>query len=266
MQCILQCSKSDICSIAVVDSLICNMYTQNELKDLNMIDSLNSTIFIKNELKNSNQIDSLDSTIYINKSNDSISQYLIHYWPFNGNYLDVITNKSLYNLNKASLTTDRFGRNSSSLKLNYGNLQAQDGIYFYGDFTLTTWVKMYALNATVRFFKMIAQSGTSLLFCLTFSANTGPFYAFSNGNQAANTSLTIGKWQHLAYTIKGTTLSIYIDGLCVYTGFTSQISPQVFNSVYFGYPYSPYVDLDDVKIYNRSLTQSEIIQSSLINL
>ena len=173
----------------------------------------------------------------------------------------------IYNPFKASLTTDRFGRNNSSLNLNYGYLRAQDGTYFYGDFTMTTWVKMYALNATRRFFRMVSPSGTLILFCLTFSANTGPFYAFSNGNQAANTSLTIGKWQHLAYTIKGTTLSIYIDGICVYTGFTSQIGPQLFNSVYFGSNVNqPYADLDDVKIYNRSLTQSEIIQSSLINL
>ena len=123
--------------------------------------------------------------------------------------------------------------------------------------------------STKRFFTFSTLSGNNVYFCLTSSGSYNPYFGINNGNQMANTSLILGQWQHLAYTIKGSALSIYLDGLLVYNGLTTPISLENNIDVYFGFKTVvnlPKVQLDDVKIFSRSLTQSEIIESSLNNL
>ena len=227
-------------------------------------------IFIKSDLKESDLIYSTTSTMYVKKvyNQTQTNKYLINYWPFNGNYFDTISNISLFNSINNSLVTDRYGRANYSLYLNNGYVQAPNGYYIYGDFTLTTWVKMKTLVAYKRFFRLTQLNGTVAYFSLSHNYTTkyAPYFSYFNGDQIANTSLTIGKWQHLAFTIKQTTISIYIDGLCVYQGMSLPIQTQYFKNVYIGYNGSPDAELDDIKIYNISLTQAEIIQSSFTNL
>ena len=138
-ECMLECSKNFLCSLVIVDSLNCNIVNQIQLTASNMIYSPTSTIYVKN-----------DSNQY--------NQYLIHYWPFNGNYNDVISNANLFNGKNNSLISDRFNRTNSSLYLNYGYLQVPNGYYIYGDFTLTIWVKMYTLEP--------GRTKTKTRFCL----------------------------------------------------------------------------------------------------
>ena len=250
-QCISKCSQSSLCTIAIIDSSICSMYIKNDLNGLNVIYSPTSTIYIK--------------TSY------HINQYLIHYWSFNRNYLNHIANTNLNQTNglNYALVTDRFGRSNSSLYLNYGLIQAPNGNYIYGDFTLTVWVKIYSLDSMRRFFTLSTQTGGNIFFCLTSSGSTGPYYGNLNGNQAGNVSLNSSKWQHLAYTIKASTLSIYLDGILIYNGPTTPVSFEINFNVYFGFKTAvnlPRAELDDFKIFSRSLTQSEIIESSLNNL
>ena len=243
LQCISDCSDNFLCSMAIVDSKTCNVYNRIQITNLmNLTDSFTSTIYVKY----------------------SYNQYLIHYWPFNGNYYDIISNANLFNGLNNALVTDRYGRPSSSLYLNYGSLQAPNGAYIYGDFTLTTWVKMYALENARRLFIIPTSSGNNIFFSLTLNGS-GPYYYYKNGDQAASSQLTIGKWQHLAFTIKGSTLSIYIDGILKYNGQTTPITNEYHTNVFLGYQigHCPNAELDDVKIFNRSLTQTELIQSSL---
>ena len=129
----MSCKTNNFCSVAIIDSSICNIFSIFKVTDSNTIYSPTATIYVKN-------------------SNDEINNYLTHYWPFNGDYKDVISNAHLYNGMNDSLVTDRFDRPNSSLYLNYGSLQAPGGNYIYGDFTLTTWVKMFTLEPFRRFF------------------------------------------------------------------------------------------------------------------
>ena len=134
LQCILACKTNILCSIAIVDTIssICNIYQLIHVNDTNTIYSFNSIIFVKN-------------------SYNPAYQYLTHYWPFNGDYREVVSNSHLSNGTNYGLVTDRFGRSKSSLYMNYGQLQGPSGYYIYGDFTLMSWVKMYALEQSRRF-------------------------------------------------------------------------------------------------------------------
>ena len=87
-------------------------------------------------------------------------------------------------------------------------------------------------------------------------------------NYQAWISVKIGKWQHLAFTSKGTSFSIYIDGNRVHNSIITPFSLNFYTSVYFGQhdlSQLPNAEFDDIKIFNKSLTQTEIIQSSFNN-
>ena len=67
---------------------------------------------------------------------------LINYWPFTGDLNDEIGESHLKIGENANLVEDRFGNPKSAIRLNNGYLIAPSGTYFYGDFTLTVWIKL----------------------------------------------------------------------------------------------------------------------------
>ncbi len=90
----------------------------------------------------------------------------------------------------------------------------------------------------------------------------------SNGNYHATTSnsaLRIKKWDHFAFTLSGSVGSIYINGKLV--GQSSQYPPRLYTRIYnyIGKDNSISnvaminAELDDIKIFNKSLTNSEIL-------
>jgi len=154
MQCFLECSKHFFCSLAIIDHSICNIYNKIEISDKNTISSLSSTI-------------------YVRESFSQIEKYLIHYWPFNGNYYDIISNANLFNGLNDQLVADRFGRGNSSLFLNYGYLQAPPAFYIYREFTVTAWVKIFNLNNAQRLLVLGITGYTLVYFNLNYGGTRG---------------------------------------------------------------------------------------------
>ena len=145
-------------------------------------------------------------------------------------------------------------------------MQAPDDYYIYGDFTLTAWFKMNSFAFYARFLTLIRSSSPSrIVFSLTYNASK-PYYVYNNGGQISNTSISYERWQHLAFSNQGSTHSIYIDGVLVYSGVTTPIKYELNKPVWFGSidgVNGVYAQFDDIKIFNKSLSQTEIIQSSL---
>ncbi len=90
----------------------------------------------------------------------------------------------------------------------------------------------------------------------------GTFYAYINNggnNISASASPYSGTWHHFAETFDGTTMSLYIDGGLVTsktsaspsTGTSGSFSIGLANAVLNG-------SIDDVRIYNRALSATEI--------
>jgi hypothetical protein len=257
-QCIFQCSKSDLCSIAIVDSSICSLINYVQITDSIAIYSSTSTIYVKDQESLSKEI----------------NNYLIHYWPFNGNYFDVISNANLFNGLNASFVPNRFGRASSSVYLNYGCLQAPDGVYFRGDFTISVWLKPRSIVSDNRVLDFGVNSPDVDNIILAYA---GPYgHVCNNGTckwLSSPSSLKLNKWQHLAFSLSGSTGYLYINGKLVRsdTGFTTPravIRTNCFigKSNYGGGSQSVEAFFDDIKIFNKSLSQTEIIRNSFMNL
>ena len=137
------------------------------------------------------------------------------------------------------------------------------GIWFSGDFTLALWVKVISYGCCDRIMGLRDSSGSSFL-VFSLCSSQGPYIASSaSHNFIYSNRLQIGQWSHLAFTYSNSTAMIYINGIQVKQGACSVPSNINYNGInYFGFYQvgAPNAVFDDVMIFNRSLTQTEIQQ------
>ena len=131
--------------------------------------------------------------------------------------------------------------------------------FFNGDFTVTAWSYVYAYTTTQRILDCVANSGAMEFWLNNCFGPSGGYYGPSGGPVATpypmattyNTGSSIGhvgiftysslgtkQWGHVAYTMKGTTGTIYINGTL---GQSSQEPPLTAYSgsyCYFGKAYN----------------------------
>jgi hypothetical protein len=203
---------------------------------------------------------------------------LIAYYPFNGNADDESGNSYNGVVSNAILTSDRFGAavsaysfNGSSAGINIGN---QPVFGFSGDFTLSAWVRA----TTAQLAKYIVGKHYSIV-SNAYGLGTddsGRMYAFLHNNPTptgrpeiknAGPVLADGKWHHLVAVFeRDASLRGYLDGTQIGVSYsiTNHTKPLT-NSypLYVGRIASgSYFNggIDDVRIYNRALSPSEVLQ------
>ena len=80
----------------------------------------------------------------------SINSFLTNYWPLNNNLKDIISGANMIESYNANFTTDRLNKNLSCIYLKNGFLRLPAGVYFYGDFTFASWIKLYAYTTCTK--------------------------------------------------------------------------------------------------------------------
>ena len=172
-----------------------------------------------------------------------------------------------------SYVVDRFGNNNSALYLNNGYAMAPPGVYFDCTigFTAMLWIKLMALGSYPRIFEfsngMINESfifcfkeDTSLLMSSTSASTNDNWSIFAY----SNAPLTLGVWTHVATTINTIAKIVYINGIQVGSAAGStcrgihRTSCKIGRSDFFSGNPDLNGFLDDLKLFNRVLNQSEI--------
>jgi len=212
---------------------------------------------------------------------------LVGYWPFNGNANDASGNGNNGTVNGATLTTDRFG--------NVGKAYSFDGVNDYietphsstllfsqNEVSISTWISVSnwpQLNQIENYFlsKQSSLGNNQVGFhSYIFSGTTStPVKAitnrYKNGSSSTfgsvsiiNNNLGSGVWYNIIYTHNNSFDKIYIDGILVDSQNSVQLggtntAPLIFGCLnnYLG---NFNGKIDDIAIYNRALTQSEITQ------
>jgi hypothetical protein len=91
----------------------------------------------------------------------------------------------------------------------------------------------------------------------------------TTGNHQSTTLVRTGQWNHFATTLTGTNLRFYMNGVQMVSATVSRPKNIVRNTCYLGrsnWGDSPAnADVDELKIFNRSLTQSEVINDMNFN-
>ena len=201
------------------------------------------------------------------------SRNLQHHWPFNGNLNDIVSGANLIGASNAGFITDRRGSSSSALNLNNGYLTAPAARYFTGNFTISMWLKPQTQTSAGNYHRLIDFSNgdakDSIMFCLLNNLTPRPLIAVMNNGGVSsfpisNTLVQTNVWSHLAATLQGTLATLYLNGEVVAQGAQQVPNNVVRRQNFIGRGVNPtsgrtlLTDLDDLRIFNRSLSQAEI--------
>jgi hypothetical protein len=217
-------------------------------------------------------------------SQSSLTNGLVAYYPFNGNAKDESGNGDNGVVLQATLTADRFGQSGKAYWIN-GTSQA--GIQTAGTFlptgsqprTISLWLKPDQLitnMAQTWISGGLVQYGTGnaggSLFQAQFVWQSSPglvsFYLGTENVWGWNSWMSnwnFSRWHHAVWTIDGSTNAfLYVDGQKA--TFESSSTGVLFNTqsgpLFIGAAGGRYFTgcLDDVRIYNRALSPSEVAQ------
>jgi len=212
---------------------------------------------------------------------NDIDSGLIAYYPFDGNARDIKGGNGYLKSDMAVLTTDRFGmKNSaydfngstSSLFVNVDNIPAMDSAKTISWWYFSEAMPIYDLELGAENMIVLVDSTAGIGIQFGFRASGYKTKGFDTWQWGGGTFLDMdypefGSWHHCIYTYDGNTHKFYLDGEKISS---STVKPKsgVPNLLMFGnYPGGDQFykgKLDEVRIYNRALTQSEV--KNLYNL
>jgi hypothetical protein len=202
---------------------------------------------------------------------------LVGYWPFCGNANDASGNNNNGTVNGATLTSDRFGNANSAYAFNGGSnrivinnsiLPSQPTNY-----TISMWCFFDNSQQNQNGGDLLGDRNTSnynfKYRILTFG-NTIRFFSV-NGSDVSfvDANYLQSSWNHILVIgdIQNNTSKIYLNGILMST--SSIYYPSHLNATTIGANFAPgspgydpsiYGKLDDISIYNRALSASEIQQ------
>jgi hypothetical protein len=79
----------------------------------------------------------------------AVTAGLVNYWPVkSGVMADLVGNVSTTSAGSPQFTADRFGNANDAILVNSGTSvrNLPDGVYLFGDYTITAWVRNLACN------------------------------------------------------------------------------------------------------------------------
>ena len=202
---------------------------------------------------------------------------LVGYWPFCGNANDASGNGNNGTVNGATLSTDRFGNANSAYSFDGENdgIITPDYNFPYGNSnrTMSFWMKNEntgnSCSVPVRYG---IHSNSSAMWIL-HNNSCNPLYAygsvvvdFYNNFLVSQTTVPNNEWHFISVTTQGQSCKLYIDGILQGETTTSFSTISSNGSFYIGAdlvtPGGLFFNglIDDVSIYNRALSATEIQQ------
>jgi len=201
---------------------------------------------------------------------------LVGYWPFNGNAKDESGNGNDGIVNGATLISDRNGNLNSAYSfdgLNDG-IRTSDNNFPYGnsDRTITFWINNTSSGVNcaipVRYGLHSSDNGCWILHSNSCNSSypNGTLRAdFYNSGVWSNTTMSNNQWHFISMTLNGQNCTLYLDGNNIGQGSVS-INTIAYNRGFYIGADSVSVPnyffngvIDDIAIWNRALSNSEIL-------
>ena len=211
-----------------------------------------------------------------------LSDGLVAYYPFNGNADDESGNGNNGIVNGAELTADRYGNQNSAyhfsglLSSRYDKIIVDDDPVFHSShMSISLWVK----GSPTRWARLINKGKRGEGYSLLNYENKGImrswFHYTSLSDEVVLSKLTDSEtviddnvWKHVAVTFDGKIVNVFFNGkLDVstslegdYTLYQSTKDLEIGSGSDGSVEYPFNGDLDDIRIYNRALSESEVMQ------
>ena len=211
------------------------------------------------------------STASLIKSNSTLASGLVGSWTFDGpDITDKVYDRSGQNnngyiLNSATSTMETLGKLGQALNFDGvdDRVTLTNSLNLGTVNSLSVWVYWQGNNDSVV---VGGPDGNYMLFL----DGTNAYYSAGAGNfvQAAHGGIPVGQWTHFAVTRNGATVNIYKNGVAltpVNSNFGTpgaSVTIDTIGSYETGAPtmHQTRGKIDDVRIYNRELSASEVLQ------
>jgi rhamnogalacturonyl hydrolase YesR len=192
---------------------------------------------------------------------------LAAHWPLDGNYDDVTGNgfNAISGGNPLFVDPGHSGQSVYFNSASYLDCQNSAAMHLTGGASISAWIKssglkhQYASVVTkgLTAWRLIRNSWSSAMSFHFNAAGTGEFQA--NGQ----TAVLDNQWHHLVGVYDGSQVRLYVDGQLDAYGAAGAVKTST-DPVYIGSRVNRVSDrswegqIDDVRIYNRALTEAEI--------
>jgi len=201
------------------------------------------------------------------------SNGLVAYYPFNGNANDASGNGNNGVVNGATLTSDRNGNPNSAYSFNGANISiphnSNFGIIQTGQETISLWAFLEGAQTTQHLIGKRPNGAQSFNWQMSFNYGANQGLTFSGGipgntyGLVSNYRLPNLQWVNIVGTYSAGIWSLFVNGVLINTTTSSTFYNDVICPLTIGNSGSFeafYGKLDDIAIYNRALSQSEITQ------
>ena len=169
------------------------------------------------------------------------------------------------------MVNDRFNNPNSAIFLNAGYYLIPGGVYLSNDFTVTLWHYLKDLNHYRVFDIGDTVDGYNNIILMSARPPSAWLFTGVHSNIQALTTVVgpnnfiLNKWEHLAFTLQGTYLKIYLNGVVIASEPAANVPKVMFrNYAYLGKS-SATVDpnpigyYDEMRFYDRALNETEIL-------
>jgi len=147
------------------------------------------------------------------------------------------------------------GKRGKSLSFDGTNYVSIPTISLAGDFSISFWSYLNAVNGNEDAIVGKAAGGNDI----NFFNQRVRIYNGTSDEIAASTAATIATWQHWTFTRSGTSYVVYLNGIQDNTS-TGTVFAYVLDVISKGNAGTLRGKLDDLRIYNRALSATEISQ------
>ena len=210
----------------------------------------------------------------------NLQQGLVAYYPFNGNANDESGNGNNGTVNGATLTADRFGNVNSAFDFSnsYINVPNSSSLQINTSLTISLWVKFDSFPTVSCIFSKGSDEPSS--------ADSWVAWFFPQGNNGSGglnifqqtssqpacgagvDGISANSWHNIMFVFNGDSASCFFNGIMVQN---TSCNRNVFSNVFDlkfgrmghpsgGWPYYMDGKLDEIGIWNRALSPSEIQQ------
>jgi len=189
------------------------------------------------------------------------------YYPFNGNVNDESGNENNGTVHSATLTTDRFGNENSAYYFDGENSYIDCGNFIdFGDsLNISGWYKIEGNPPNNPWIAFFLKDEYIPYFGMMYNTENKSIRLYNKnstyGIRDVNIEIPYGEWFFISLNYDGSTFSIYYNGKKI-DSFSYSNSITDGNSFLIGVnnknTYHWFGSIDDVRVYNHSLTENEI--------
>ncbi len=202
--------------------------------------------------------------------NNSLKEGLIAYYSFDGNADDQSSNDNNCIVAGATLTTDKFEKDNKAFYFNGKNNQILVGnkpiFDLTNTMTISVWILPNTLSGDIKVLSKFQVGSNS--YQLSLLNGAASFQIIRGGSlswdKCESDILQINQWQHIVCTYNNSEMKVYVNGvlknkLAINGAINISTAPLIIGNYNGGNSWFN-GKIDEVRLYNRAITEEEVVK------